>query len=271
MNGELVKKNFGFEVKATDDSDADFFYFEGYASTFGNKDLGDDIVMPGAFSKSLEKRTPKILWQHDRYEPIGMPEEVREDDIGLFVRGKLPKDDTLVSGRVIPQFKVGSVSAMSIGFFIDDAEIREDGVRLLKELNLQEFSPVTFPMNESALINGFKSLLEETELNDEQKKLFLSLHKKSLAADESVVSVFDSEAVKGFTRRQLEKTLREAGFSRSAAQIVAKNFSEQGEPVGDDAEKVTDEQSCVLDAIKGIDEGLNKFVDGQIVRKISTI
>ena len=31
-------------------------FFEGYASLFGQKDMGGDIVMPGAFAASLEKR-----------------------------------------------------------------------------------------------------------------------------------------------------------------------------------------------------------------------
>lgn len=48
--------------------------FEGYASLFRIPDLGKDIVEPGAFRESLQRRGPggvKMLWQHDPAEPIG--------------------------------------------------------------------------------------------------------------------------------------------------------------------------------------------------------
>jgi len=48
--------------------------FEGYASLFGAEDLGRDVVMPGAFRKSLLKRGArgvKLLYQHEPNEVIG--------------------------------------------------------------------------------------------------------------------------------------------------------------------------------------------------------
>ena len=66
---KLVTKTFDFKVKALHDDDEDFFTFEGYASTFGNEDLGGDIVRPGAFQDSIldisrSGRHLPILWQH---------------------------------------------------------------------------------------------------------------------------------------------------------------------------------------------------------------
>lgn len=66
--------------------------FEGYASLFNLPDLGRDIVMPGAFARSLATRGTsgiKLLWQHQAAQPIGSWLEIREDARGLFVRGKL--------------------------------------------------------------------------------------------------------------------------------------------------------------------------------------
>ena len=66
--------------------------FSGYASLFGKADLGRDIVLPGAFRASLKKRGAagiKMLFQHDPAEPIGVWSEIREDQQGLFVKGKL--------------------------------------------------------------------------------------------------------------------------------------------------------------------------------------
>jgi len=145
-----------FEIKSMHDEDEKFFVFEGLASTFGNVDLGDDVVVKGAFEKSLKERTPVILWQHNTSEPIGMPTEIFETNEGLFLNARMPKDDDLVRGRVMPQMRVGSIRKMSIGFNTVDSE--NDGrVRSLKELDLWEVSLVTFPMNTSADVTAFKS------------------------------------------------------------------------------------------------------------------
>lgn len=197
-----------FEVKAIEDLDDGFFRFEGLASTFGNIDLVDDIVVRGAFKESVETKTPVVLWQHDSRNPLGMPEEIRETEDGLFLKAKLPKDDTFVSGRVIPQIKVGSIRSMSIGFRIIEREFTDEGIRLLKKVDLMEVSLVTFPANTLAAVSGFK-------------------------ADEPFYNVED---IKTFTKRDLEKALRESGaFSKDAAQIIVKDFMEQGEPDDDES------------------------------------
>lgn len=151
-----------FEVKQITE-DEDYYIFEGYASTFGNRDYGDDIVMSGAFLETIaelmaSKRTGKLpaLWQHDTEVPVGSYTEFREDGHGLFVKGRLPKADTFVSGRVVPQMKAESVTCMSIGYSTLDYVI-EGGVRLLKKLKLWEISLVTTPMNPMAHITGLKS------------------------------------------------------------------------------------------------------------------
>ena len=150
-------KSFPFEVKATAEEN-NIFTFEGYASTFNNVDHGDDIVIRGAFFNSLAKNSQvPILWQHQMSEVIGVSVQLYEDDKGLFVKGNLPKDDTLVSGRIIPQMKVGSIKEMSIGFFTKNYDRAKDGIRLLKEIDLFEVSLVTKAMNSQALVTGFKS------------------------------------------------------------------------------------------------------------------
>lgn len=158
-----------FEVKEITE-DADYFIFEGYASTFNHVDLGNDAVVKGAFLETVAQlmgssKTGKLpaLWQHDCDDPIGSYTELREDSYGLFVKGRLPKADTFVSGRVMPQLKAESVTAMSIGYSVIDYAI-EGGVRLLKKLKLWEISLVTTPMNPMAEITGFKSAVSFQDL-----------------------------------------------------------------------------------------------------------
>ena len=77
----------------------------GYASVFGNKDLGGDVVVDGAFKKSLEDHgQPVLLWNHKMDDPpLGVVIDAKEHKRGLCI--KAPKDDTFVAGRVIPQIK----------------------------------------------------------------------------------------------------------------------------------------------------------------------
>ena len=66
----------------------------GYASLFGLRDQGGDVVQKGAYAASLTKlaagkRQVKMLWQHDPTQPIGVWDEVREDAVGLYVKGRI--------------------------------------------------------------------------------------------------------------------------------------------------------------------------------------
>lgn len=166
-------KSLPFEVKEINE-DSEYFTFEGYASTFGNIDLGDDIIVRGAFSKTLKKNAEvPVLWQHQMSEPVGKSIRLNEDDKGLYIKAILPKSDTLVSGRIIPQMKVGSIREMSIGFFTRESDM-EKGVRLLKEIELFEVSLVTKAMNPQALVSGFKSVESLKDIEQSLKELGLS-------------------------------------------------------------------------------------------------
>lgn len=204
MKIEKEIKSFPFEVKATAEEN-NIFTFEGYASTFNNVDHGDDIVIRGAFSNSLAKNSQvPILWQHQMSEVIGVSVQLYEDDKGLLVKGNLPTDDTLVSGRIIPQMKVGSIKEMSMGYFLEDYEITKDGIRLLKKINLFEVSLVTKAMNSQALVTGFKSFetlrdIEQTLKNNgfsntEAKTLISKIKEFSSKRDASEDNQRDADA-----------------------------------------------------------------------------
>jgi HK97 family phage prohead protease len=129
--------------------------FEGYASVFGKLDDGGDIVMPGAFRKSLGLRGRhriKMLFQHDPKEPVGTWDAIREDDYGLWVEGRLvgevPRADAL--RRLIAK---GAVDGLSIGFrTVKSTRASRSGDRRLWEVDLWEISIVTFPMMDLARI-----------------------------------------------------------------------------------------------------------------------
>ena len=63
----------------------------GYASVFNIVDQHNDLIKPGAF-KSLDKQKIKFLWQHKAEEPIGVIEEIMEDEHGLYFKARLLLD-----------------------------------------------------------------------------------------------------------------------------------------------------------------------------------
>lgn len=137
--------------------------FSGYGSVFNNKDFWDDIVLPGAFTKSLAQKMPVMLWQHNSDEPIGIWTALTEDEKGLYVEGKLLINDVTRAKEAHALLTAKAISGLSIGYRATSWEWQKDAatndsVRLLKEVDLWEISLVTFPANESARVGDVKSL-----------------------------------------------------------------------------------------------------------------
>ena len=145
-----------FEIKREPDEDG---IFSGYASVFGVVDLGMDMVERGAFKKTLETdRKVRMLYQHDMKEVIGVFDEIREDERGLYVKGRILKD--VQRGReAMALLKAGAIDSMSIGYKTIEAASEGNGsVRKLLEVDLYEISLVTFPMLPQAKITDVKSV-----------------------------------------------------------------------------------------------------------------
>lgn len=147
----LKHKSFSLEIKL----DAKTRVISGYASVFGNVDSTGDIVLAGAFLDTLKRRTPKMLYQHDSDDLIGVWDVAREDSKGLYVEGRLA--ETSLGNEAYELAKMGALDAMSIGYTTIDSEWNAQGYRLLKKVELYEVSLVTFPANELATINGVKN------------------------------------------------------------------------------------------------------------------
>jgi uncharacterized protein len=152
-----------YETKAVDESRDDCYVITGYPSVFGNRDHGGDVVVEGAFKKSLERHgMPALLFNHNMAEPpLGLVVDAKEHRRGLWIKAELPKDDTFVSGRVVPQLKRRGLKGMSIGYKVLEREQRGD-TRYLKSIRLYEVSVVTTPMNPLAEIESVKSFNPST-------------------------------------------------------------------------------------------------------------
>lgn len=143
---------------------------EGYASYFGDTDQGGDVVVAGAYAKSLarlggERRQVKMLWQHDPAQPIGVWDEVREDKRGLYVKGRLL--EAVGRGReAAALIGAGAIDGLSIGYRTLRASKNDKGQRLLQELELWEVSLVTFPMLPSARVAAKGDSLKACDLRE---------------------------------------------------------------------------------------------------------
>jgi len=135
--------------------------FEGYASVFNNKDLGNDVIKQGAFSESIKGKKPKqikLLYQHKTDEPIGVIDSLVEDTRGLKIKGRLAMG-TQKGKEVFELMKMGALDSMSIGYRLSPDDYKYSDKlkkRTITNLDLMEISMVTFPMNPKAKITKVK-------------------------------------------------------------------------------------------------------------------
>ena len=174
-----------FEVKEVSDNGK----FVGYGSVFGEIDSYRDIVMPGAFNKSLKRdfadkgRKVPMLWQHDSYNPIGVYDVIREDEKGLYVEGACNMD--VQQGRECHALmKQGALTGLSIGYNTIDSDVDDRALtRKLIEVKLWEVSPVTFPAGDSARaqVKSLGEIVTMSELEDYLRDAYGASKKEAVA------------------------------------------------------------------------------------------
>lgn len=136
---------------------------KGIASRFGNVDLDDDTVLPGAFLESIAKTGGKVplYWQHDHFLgpgnglPVGHTTMLRESEVGLEYEGLIV--NTTKGGDLVKLLGAGSVGQSSFAYDILDWSVRPDGVRELKRLDLHEVSVTVRGVNPDTSAGLIKS------------------------------------------------------------------------------------------------------------------
>lgn len=163
------------EIKAVQEGEAN--YITGYASVFGNIDSYDDIVQPGAFTKTIKERVPqmlvKLLDSHNWGESkavLGTVIEAREDARGLWFKAAI--STTASAQEILTKVKEGHLNRLSIGYdAVKDRFDRETGIRYLDEVRLWEISVVPFAANEEAIITDAKAARETSRIDDLEGKV----------------------------------------------------------------------------------------------------
>jgi len=144
----------------------------GYASLFGQQDLGGDLVRKGAFAASLlslkDGQLP-MLFAHETKEPIGVWHRMFEDATGLFVSGDIFLGDSRAD-RTARLVRSGALSGLSIGYRTSRSRNLRGGRELI-ELDLWEVSIVAFPMLRSARITQIDDLFANELSTSHRRKM----------------------------------------------------------------------------------------------------
>lgn len=179
-------KSFDMNVK---DIDAKQGIVSGYFSAFGMVDSDGDIMMPGAFKRSIQDWGPeakgrvKHLLNHDPSQPLGKIMELKEDGYGLFYRSQIGTHK--LGQDFIKMVESDLIGEHSIGFRI----LREQKAAEANEIHevmLYEGSSLTaWGANEYTPILGIKSS-EQVVRIQEQIKSFEKFIRNSDVTDETI-------------------------------------------------------------------------------------
>lgn len=175
--------------------------FTAYASVFDNVDSYGDVVMPGAFSKDLQRWEKSgnpipLLFGHNMSDPdfnLGHVVDAQEDDTGLLVTAELDLENPkakqtyrLLKGRRINQMSFaydviegGPASRRKDGSSDEDPETEQ--YFELRELKLYEVSIVTVGANQETEILAVKQVptIAERALSDIKAGRVLSAKNES--------------------------------------------------------------------------------------------
>ena len=164
----------------------------GYFASFNNLDSDGDIIVPGAFAKSIQETGPqsmqpriKHLMNHDTGKPLGVIQSLCEDEKGLYYESQIGTHS--LGQDFIKMVESGLITEHSIGFrTIQSDTNNETGDTYLKELQLWEGSSLTaWGANNLTPVTGMKSEFKIEDIVERQKQLE-KFCRSTTATDETI-------------------------------------------------------------------------------------
>ncbi len=156
-------------------------------------------LSPGAFTRTMQHRSGRIvsLFNHGHDPQIGDKVIGGIDDMGERQDGPfltVALDDTSYGRDLLPGLRRGNYGASYMFRVVQEAwdddpgeaEHNPEGIpeRTIKEVQLYEAGPVTFPADESTTI-GVRGYLSETDRFNPEARAALMLHRARPAAPEA--------------------------------------------------------------------------------------
>ena len=152
----------------------------GFFSTYDKTpDSYGDIIEPGAFTETLEKRKATghpfpLCLNHDFSDVIGSCDSIEEKEKGPFVEASL--FDTGRAQEVRTWLKSGAIYQFSFAYDVlqrrdpTEEEKKAGVMNVLQKIELFEVSIVTVPANQNAVVTEVKSVEPETKAGKRNSK-----------------------------------------------------------------------------------------------------
>ena len=162
------------------DADEKAGIIKGYGSYFGNKDSDNDVIMKGAYKKTIAENGERVkyLYQHDMNQPIGKMTELYEDDKGLVFVAEIAK--TQLGNDVVELMKSGVITENSVGIMPIQKNNKGD-YREITEVKLYEISAVTLAANDQAKILDVKGNIDVDKLSKRYDNLTKLIRKGDIS------------------------------------------------------------------------------------------
>jgi HK97 family phage prohead protease len=162
------------------DADEKAGIIKGYGSYFGNKDSDNDVIMKGAYKKTIAENGERVkyLYQHDMNQPIGKMTELYEDDKGLVFVAEIAK--TQLGNDVVELMKSGVITENSVGIMPIQKNNKGD-YREITEVKLYEISAVTLAANDQAKILDVKGNIDVDKLSKRYDNLTKLIRKGEIS------------------------------------------------------------------------------------------
>lgn len=157
-----------FEMKADETGK-----IAGFFSTYDRiPDSYGDIIEPGAFTKTFEKREESghpfpLCFNHDFSAIIGAVVSIEDQEKGPHIEAEFL--DTQLAQDVRKMLLSGAIYQFSFAYEVlkrrdpTDAEKKEGILNVLQELEVFEISVVTVPANQNAVATEIKGIEPETK------------------------------------------------------------------------------------------------------------
>jgi HK97 family phage prohead protease len=162
----------------------------GYFSAFNNIDSDGDVIVSGAYKKTVAENGPQgrnrimHLLQHNPLMPLGKPTELMEDAKGLRFTSKIT--ETSYGKDVIKLYAEGVFNEHSVGFEIIKAD-NKAGYREIREIKLWEGSTVTWGANPNTPIESMKSW--DKPKSEEMLAKFCNILRNGDLTDEGMIQL----------------------------------------------------------------------------------
>ncbi len=160
----------------------------GYFASFNTKDAENDVIQPGAFTKTISENFNRIkhLLDHNIQKAVGKILVLKEDATGLYYESKAGSHQ--MGQDFLKMAESGIITEHSIGYQIPKGKSTvKDGTCYISEVKLYEGSSLqAWGMNENTPLTGIKSLYQDSEAVAKRIKSLDTFCRNTDATDETI-------------------------------------------------------------------------------------